>query len=80
MGKVASSIQFTIVLEILSFYFHISLHLQGLPKKNGDLIARQIAANRGKARQISMAITFSKNRDGSHRRGPSKKEWRSLWR
>ena len=26
-GKVASSIQFTNVLEILSLYFHISLHL-----------------------------------------------------
>ena len=27
MGKVASSIQFINVLEILSLYFHISLHL-----------------------------------------------------
>ena len=27
MGKVASSIQFTNILEILSLYFHISLHL-----------------------------------------------------
>ena len=50
--------------------------LQGLPKKNGDPIARQIAANRGKSRQNpanfvlkKMAITFLKNRDRSHPEG-----------
>ena len=44
-------------------------------------------ANCGKLRQNSanfvlkkMAITFLKNRDRSHRRGHSRKQWRSLWR
>ena len=68
----------------MSLFFYITLklllHYQGLPKKNGDPIAGQIAANRGKIRQITLAITFLKNRDRSHRRGHSRKQWRSLWR
>ena len=42
--------------------------------------SRQIAANRGKLDSKNNGVTFLINRDGSHRRGPSKKQWRPLCR
>ena len=56
-----------------AFLLTVVADIQGLPKKNGDPIARQIAANRGKSRQIAA------NR-GKIRQISFKKKWRSLFK